>query len=84
MTVWRMCVACWISKATRAQAYAHTLAHLGTYVRGRSYAEICNTYCSLRQQWVRERTSVLRYTYIVYLVCFLKCRYNSQKSNNTF
>ena len=32
---------------------------------------ICNTYCFRRQQWLRERASMLRYTYFA-------CRVSSQ------
>jgi hypothetical protein len=50
MTIWRMRIACWMTKAgdTRSE-----------YV-------ILTTF--LRQQWLRERASLLRYTYIAYLV----------------
>jgi hypothetical protein len=47
--IWRMRLACWITKAT--DGYRHTL-------------EICNTYCFPTEQLLRERESMLRYTYI--------------------
>jgi len=34
MTVWRMCIACWISKATNMHARTHTHTH-----------RLCNTHC---------------------------------------
>jgi hypothetical protein len=34
----------------------------------RHIPEICNTLAFPRQEWLRERASVLRYTYIVCLV----------------
>ena len=52
-TIWRIRVACWISKATRA----HT--HTENYIIPIAFP---------RQQWFRERSSVLRYPYIACLV----------------
>ena len=76
-TIWRMRAACWISKATRAQANAraraptptNTQAHACTHPRARKHTQ---TYVLLiaspRQQWLRERASILRYTYTACLV----------------
>jgi hypothetical protein len=65
MTIWRMPVACWISNATRAHAHAHRKS--------------CNT-AFPRQQWNRERASVLPYTHYARLV-----RYSSQmKTKKTY
>jgi len=50
-TIWRMRIACWISK---------TINTLSKYVVRISFP---------LQQWLHERTSVLRYTYIAWLVC---------------
>jgi hypothetical protein len=82
LAIWRN-VACWISKAMRAQAHArtfaptHAWAHAGkrTYPRARAHTHIAFP----QQQWLRERTWVLRYTYIACLVClflgdFEECR----------
>jgi hypothetical protein len=41
MTIWRR-VACWISKATRAQAHTHPHTH--TLTRARTHRETCYTY----------------------------------------
>ena len=49
MTVWRMRIACWISKAT------HT------------YSEYVILTAYPLQQWLHERATLLRYTYIVCL-----------------
>ena len=49
MTVWRMRIACWISKAT------HT------------YSEYVVLIAYPLQQWLHERATLLRYTYIVCL-----------------
>jgi hypothetical protein len=59
MTVWRY-VACWISKARSAQAHACARSHSTTYRLLIGFP---------RQQWIRERPSVLHYTYIVCPVC---------------
>ena len=67
--IWRR-VACWVSKATLAQAHAcsrsptptptHTHSpHTQKYVRLTTF---------LRQQWFRQRASLLHYTYIAYIV----------------
>ena len=66
-------VACWVSKTTRAQAYAHaytrasthtlTLVHLHT----RTHQYVILVAVPL-QQVFRERASLLRYTYIVLFV----------------
>ena len=54
MTIWRR-VACWISKATRAQAHTHTQKY------------IIFTAFPL-QRWFRESCWMLRHAYIAYLV----------------
>ena len=61
-----MRVACWISKAKRAQAHARAPAH----ARTRAHTEMCNTFAFPRQKWLRERASMLRYTYIARLVSY--------------
>jgi hypothetical protein len=78
MAIWR-CVACWISKATHAQAHTnaccththkhtHTHTHTGTHThaltRKHKYAILI---ACPRQEWFRERASVLRYAYIACL-----------------
>jgi len=45
MTVWRMCIACWITKVTDTRSEYVILIAFPL------------------QQWVKERASVLRYTY---------------------
>ena len=49
MTIWRMCVACWIPKATNTRSQYVTLIAFPM------------------QQWLRERTSILGYTDIVFI-----------------
>jgi hypothetical protein len=60
-------VAWWISKATRVQAHASapapTPSHLYTHSSGRARTHKYVRHCLLRQQWSRERASVLRYTH---------------------
>ena len=66
-TVWFMRVACWINKATRARAHAHVYVpeHACTRAhREKSVVPIAYP----RQQWVRERALILRYTFIICLV----------------
>jgi len=46
MTIWRMLIACWIPKATKA------------------YSEYVTRIAFPLQQWLHERASLLRYTYI--------------------
>ena len=64
--IWRMRVACWISKATRARVCTRLRARAPTYARKHAHRQPFP-----RQQWFRERTSMLRYTYIALLVIVL-------------
>jgi hypothetical protein len=61
VTIWRIRVACWISKATctLAHVYANAAGHTHKYVIFIAFP---------RQQWLRERALVLRYTNIACLV----------------
>jgi hypothetical protein len=52
MTIWRMRIACWITKAT------DTSTHTGSVI----------PIASPLQQWLQEQYSLLRYAYIVDLV----------------
>ena len=53
MTIRRVRFACWVPKATHTHTHTH---------------KICNTFWFFAlQQWLRERASMLRYTYIA---CF--------------
>ena len=54
---------CWISKATRAQAYARASTNAREHAR--TYVVLI---AFLHQQWFRARASLLRYTYIVLLL----------------
>ena len=75
MAIWRR-VACWISKATRAQAqptaraptHARTNAHARTREHTEKYVRLT---AFLRQQCFRERATTLRYTYIEIIIFFL-------------
>jgi hypothetical protein len=70
-TIWRIRVACWISKATCARAWTRPRArapirtHAPTFPRARARRQICNTACPFP-----ERASLLRYTYIACLVSY--------------
>jgi len=50
MTIWRMRIACWITKDTN------------------THSEYVTFIAFPLQQWVHERASVLRYTYIAFVV----------------
>ena len=69
--IWRMRVECWISKATRAQVHIPS-THACTYPCARAHTQkyvILITFP--RQQWLRERASVLRlYVHCVVAICF--------------
>ena len=54
MTVWRMRIVCWIPKAI----YTHTHTH----------SEYATPIAFTLQQWLHERASMLRYTYIACIV----------------
>jgi hypothetical protein len=49
VTIWRIRVACWISKSIRTYAHAHALApgypHACTNAQTCTHRPICNTYC---------------------------------------
>ena len=75
VTVWRICVACWISKVTWTYAHDnahapgyHMHAHTGTHAC--THRPISNTYFSSTATMIHEPVSVLRYTYIACLVRF--------------
>jgi hypothetical protein len=63
-------IQCWISNAKRAHAQAHAYApgHPHVYTRAYTHRHVSNTYCLSTARMIRERASVLRYTYIVCLV----------------
>ena len=75
VTIWRIRVACSISKAicTYGRAHAHDprYPHAHTHARTRKHAHT-DQYVILiafpQQQFIRERASMLRYTYIACLV----------------
>jgi hypothetical protein len=60
-----------VEKYCRAgQATDNNTAH--GYLRLKYTLRICNTYCCPLQQWLHERTSMLRYTYIACLIMYKK------------
>jgi hypothetical protein len=61
VTTWHIRVAYWISKATCTDAHSHKYVILIAFPR---------------QQWLRERSSMLRCTYIV---CFLRNGFTSKR-----
>ena len=78
VTIWRMQLACWIRKATCADADAHDCRPGHKYSLARERKHTCThkyvmfiAFCTARI--IRERASLLRYTYIacVYECCFL-------------
>jgi hypothetical protein len=70
VTIWRIRVACRISKATCTYAHAHAYApgHSHARMHARAHTQICNTYCFSTATMIRERVSMLRFTYIACLV----------------
>ena len=52
----------------------HTPTRPGTRTRARTQIEIYNTYCYLRAAMIRERASLLHYTYIACLVLIISLR----------
>jgi len=65
MTVWGMCIACWIPKATNTHSnYVIFIAFL-------------------MQQWLHEHASMLRVTYIAYLVFHLFSHMTWKQSRTT-
>jgi hypothetical protein len=79
VTIWRILVACWISKTTvtHAHAYAHVPEHphASTHARARTHTntrrQTCITYCFFTEKMIRQRASVLRYTFIACLFLLL-------------
>ena len=67
MTIWRHIVR-WISKATCPQAYTIVHAPIHTHKSANTHTEYVILTDFPRQQWLRERASMLRYTYIVLLL----------------
>jgi hypothetical protein len=80
VTIWRIRVECWISKATRSQAHAHrhapghpravarARARTHTHTHKHTHTQICNTYCFSMARIIRQFASMLRYTYIACLI----------------
>ena len=50
--------------------YSHAHAHTAGYQHARTHRSISNTYCFSMARIIRERTSMLRYTYINCLVVY--------------
>jgi hypothetical protein len=65
-TIWRLRVAFWISKFTRAKIHACDRAP--THRHTHTHTETCNTSCFPRKQWFRERASMSCYSYTASLV----------------
>jgi hypothetical protein len=68
--IWRIRVAYWISKTTCT--HMHTLPVTRTRARPHAHTQVCNTYCFSTATMIRERASLLLYTYITCIV-FLQC-----------
>jgi hypothetical protein len=68
VAIWRMRVACWISKTTytHAHVHAHALGH--THAQARTHTRTCNMYFFSTATMIRERASILRYTYNLRLI----------------
>jgi len=57
-TIWHMLIACWLPKAAKTHTHTHTHTHT-QYVIPIAFP---------LQQWLCERASLLRYTYMACLV----------------
>jgi hypothetical protein len=70
MAVWRMDVACWISKDTRAQAQSRTRALTSAHAlnQARTHTQDYIIRAFHKQQWFRECVSMLGYMYIACIV----------------
>jgi hypothetical protein len=87
VTVWRVRVACWISKVTCTRA--HAPAHISGHTHARVHALACiQKYVIFiafpQQQWLRECTSVLRDAYIACLVCIYVYTYVAHLHKSEF
>jgi hypothetical protein len=62
ITIWRMRVACWLSKATYTRTHRYTHTRPGTHTHGhaRKHRAISNTYCFPTARMIRESASVVR------------------------
>jgi hypothetical protein len=76
VTIWRLRVECWISKATCTHTHAHSHALGKTRPPPHTHRQICNTYCFSKAIIIRKRASVLSYTYIVCLVYVIRRKGN--------
>jgi hypothetical protein len=87
VTIWRICVACWKSKATCTYAYvhAHALGYPDARTQARTHRPISNTYCfsaatmfvNAPQCYVIRALPVLLRTYFydcrdTYIACLVK------------
>ena len=89
---WRMSVACWISRATRAKAqtafvhsHPHTHAHACAHPRAHTHTEKYVIFFAFPlQQWFSERVSVLSYTYIGCLHYFISKTVRLRNSDSSF
>ena len=73
MTIWRMRIACWITKPLTPHTHTHTHTHT---------LAICNTYCFPLQQYLQVRASIL-HLYVNYLFLFHNCFANMPKCGNS-
>jgi hypothetical protein len=73
VTIWRIRVACWIRKAICTYWHAKDHAPQNPHARTQADAhrQMCNTYCFSTTTKIRERASILRYTYTVCLVTYI-------------
>jgi hypothetical protein len=59
MAIWRMRIACWITRAKKTNTHTHI------------HTEYLTLMAFTWKQWIRERASVLGYRYIACLVVML-------------
>jgi hypothetical protein len=75
VTIWRLPVACWISKATRTHVHEHT--HATGLPHARTHTHTHRQICFSTATMFRERASLLRYTPHCYVIRLIVTLYAS-------
>ena len=82
VTIWRIRVACWLSKVTCTYAHSHAHALGLARARAHTHTQICNIYYFSTATIIRKRDSMLCYTYIVFFKLYEEVRYSPGKFCN--
>jgi hypothetical protein len=87
VTIWRMRFACWIRKATCTYAHPHAYApeypHTRTQAHACTHWQINNTYYFSTAKIIRDRASMLRYTYIISILYLLPTQHSGYSHKYT-